>query len=676
MNKKIDRLKIETLILTLFEIIAVGIFTTCYLLDIGNISQILLPEYVAIIYVGLLFLDCLYVFRMLFSVNKIRKQSDLRTVQLLGNDVLEAYAYAKMGLVVIDKEGVVLWESDYLYQQGIDIVNLNIFEWNKNFDNFLKKENDYKLNITIDNKIFSVKYLRTSGIFIFIDNSEYERLKVSSENQSICVGIIIIDNYAELTGNTDDANDMMAKVKSQILEYCKKYTLLLKAVRNDSYFVVCNYKSLKDMIDDNFSILEKVKNCGEGEHLTPTLTIGFGHGFPDVIKLNEMAANALEIAMSRGEDQVAVSKFESELSFYGGKTDTSARRSNVHTRMMADSTIDIIEKSSSVLIMGHQDMDMDALGAALGVYEMCRAVDKQSYIVYEPKLTEKKTRTALTSQFSKDELSKIVISSKEALDRIKPSTLLVVVDVSRPKMTMCPELLERTKKIIVIDHHRRAPDDIIEDTVLTYIEPSASSASELIAEMFKYSRRLSGKKIRPIIATFMLSGIFLDTGFFKTKNVGVKSFEACYTLKENGADNGLADDLLKDEYEEYIFINKILSTMKTPYYGIVYCQVDEDEIVERTVLAKVANQCINLKGINAAFVIGKTANDEVRISARSDGTVNVQVLCERLGGGGHFASAATCMTSQSISEVEERLLDVLESHLSEARSTQKVKGDQ
>ena len=675
MNKKINRLKVQTLIITLLELFIVGIFLTLYLLDVGNMDEYIRVEYIALGFFIIIFLDCLFIFKMLFSVYKIRKDSDVKVDKLLGNDIEEAYLFSKMGIVVIDKEGLVLWESDYLYEKGIDIVNLNIFEWNEKFEAFIKEENDYKLIININNDVYNVKYLRTAGIFIFLDVSEYEALDKYSREQATCIGVITIDNYQDIAGNNDDTNDVIAKVKNVILEYGKEYNLLLRYFKSDSYLVICNFKSLERMKADRFSILDKAKNVDENEHIQPTLSIGFAHDFPDVNKLNEMASNAIEIAMSRGGDQAVVSKYGSELEFYGGKSDAMQKRNRVHVRMMADSMIDVIEKSGNIFIMGHTDMDMDALGAALGIYSICISKGKQAYVVYEPKQTEKKTRSALTTSFSKDNLQKIVISSKEALEKTKPSTLVIVVDVSRPKLTMCPELLEKTKKVIVIDHHRRAGDDVIENPVLSYIEPASSSTCELIAEMLRYSYKTNDVKIDPSVATIMLSGIFLDTGFFKNKSTGLRTFEASMILKDYGADNGLADDFLKDEYEEYIFINKILSTMKTPYYGVVYCVVEDDEIVERTVLAKVANQCMALKGINAAFVIGKTESNEVRISARSDGTVNVQILCEKLGGGGHFQSAATLFKNTTVANVENELLNVLDLYLSEARTNVKTKGD-
>lgn len=674
MNKKINRLKIETLCITLFQLVIVACFMTLYLLNVWGMNQYVLPEYIIYAFAILMFLDDMYIFRILFAVYKIRQTSDLRTIDVVGNDVNEAYLYGKLGLVVIDDDGIVLWESDFLKMRSINLLNLNIYEWNPKFKDFLLKENDYNLNFQINEYNYSVKFLRNANVFIFKDISEYESLSKYSKEQATCLGIIMIDNYLDIVGNNEDTNDIIAKVKNSIFEYAKEYNVLLRHFKSDAYFAVCNYVSLDAMEKDAFSLLDIIRKIGEKETIKPTLSIGFAHDFPDVNKLNEMASNAIDIAMSRGGDQAVISKYGSDLVFFGGRTEAAEKRNKVRVRVIADSLIGLIDQASNVFIMGHTEMDMDALGSAIGVYEICMARKKPAQIVFDPKATERKTRSALTSQYSREELVKMTISPKEAIDRIKTSTLVVVVDISRPKMTMCPELLNLTKKCVVIDHHRRA-EDFIEDPVLSYIEPSASSASELIAEMIKYSSKSQDIKLTPIDATIMLSGIFLDTGFYKSKTVGLRTFEASMILKEYGADNGLADDLLKDDYEEYLLINKIISTMKTPYYGVVYCVGDEEDNLERSTLAKVANQCMQLKGVNAVFVIGKTASDECRISARSDGSVNVQILCEKLGGGGHFTQAATLFKDKTISDVEKLLLNVLASYLNEARSAQGKKGE-
>ncbi|MDD4006336.1 MAG: DHH family phosphoesterase, partial [Bacilli bacterium] len=526
---------------------------------------------------------------------------------------------------------------------------------------------DVVVKIEVNSRNYDVKYLSDAGLYIFKDMTEYESIFEYSREQAPVLGIIMLDNYSDVAGNLDDANDVISKVKNLIFDYAKEYGVLLRRYRNDAYFALCNHSSLARMKKDRFSLLEKVRELGAKEETPPTLSIGLAHDFPDVIKLNEMAGNAIDIAMSRGGDQVVVSKYGDELIFFGGKSEAQEKRNKVKVRVMADSVLSLIKNSSNVIIMGHTAMDMDALGACLGMRAICEYCNKSSHIVYDPKLMERKAKFALTGSFSREELARITISPSDSVEKVRSNTLVVVCDVHRPSMTMAPKLLEKATKVMVIDHHRRA-EEFIESPVFSYVEPSASSTCELVTELIRYSSANPRIEISPTYATLMLSGIFLDTTYFKSKNTGIRTFEASMVLKEYGADNSVADDYLKDEFEEYSLVTKIISTLKTPHYGVVYCVADDNDIIEQSTLAKVANQCMQMKGVNAAFVIGNTDETETRVSARSDGTINVQMLAEKMFGGGHFTMAGVSFKNSTIKKAEEKLLEVLNEYLNDARS--------
>ena len=316
--------------------------------------------------------------------------------------------------------------------------------------------------------------------------------------------------------------------------------------------------------------------------------------------------------------------------------------------------------------MGHQMADMDAFGACVGIKAICDSVGKVCKIVYNPKSIERKTKGALVSTFTKEEVNKVFVSEAEGLDFLKTNTLVVVVDVHKASMTLAPKIIERANKIMIVDHHRRG-EDFIESPIFADIDSSASSTCEMVSCLVKYASANPRIKIPPAYATVMLAGIFMDSNFFKSTTSGATTFEAAMFLKECGADNAKADDFLKDEYEEHALVNKILANAKTPYYGIVYCMADDDDIIEAATLAKVGNQCMSMKGINASFVIGKTEADEVRISCRSDGTINVQLLAEKMNGGGHFTQAACTFKRTTLEAAETRLLNVLNDYLNDAR---------
>jgi cyclic-di-AMP phosphodiesterase len=667
MEKRKFRINLTILITTAVVELAVGIFVLLYAFNTFNLQNVIAPVTLGYITLGVTFFDAVLCLILVAVMNRLREKSDIQMSDVIGTDIKEVYLFGKIGLAVINEEGVVLWTSDLLQQRQINIVSRNIYEWYPKLKDFNDKEVGDTLMISENNYDYQVKYLKAAGLFIFKDITDYEFLYRYNKEQATCIGIIMIDNYSDIVGNSDVINEVVTDVRSIINNYAKKFNCLLRPYRNDAYFAICNYQSLSDMKKDGFTLIDEVRKIQVKETIQPTLSIGFAHDFPDVNKLNEMASNAIDIAMSRGGDQVVVSKYGSELEFFGGKSEAVEVGNKVRVRVFSDSLMSLIQRASNVVIMGHVDMDMDALGSCLGIKALCDFCKKDARVVYDPKLTERKTRTALTSLYSRDELYKLVCSPHEAIDLVKPETVVIVCDISRPSLTMCPTILEKTDKRVVIDHHRRATE-FIENPVLFYVDPGASSSCELVAEMIRYNSVANKIPLDPTMATIMLSGIFLDTSFYKAKTTGLGTFEASMILKEYGANNSMADDLLKDEYEEYALINKIIATLKTPYYGVVYCVCDENEIVERSTLAKVGNQCIQFKGVNACFVIGKTAEDEVRISARSDGTVNVQILMEKLNGGGHYSSAASLTKNTTIKAVEASLLDVLSTYLSEARS--------
>ena len=671
MQRKINQLRLQVLLITLGELLLIGALLTLYLLNVWGLKDVMPVEVIAYVCSGLIVFDCFYIWGSLFAIYKLRQKSDIRTSDVVGGDIQEAYIFGKLGFVVVDPTGTVLWISDLFTQRSMNIINENIYSFCPKLRDFIDKEVGDSIVVKLQGYDYNVKFLRNAGLFIFKDVSEYESLSKYASDQATCIGIISIDNYNDITSSNADFNDAINSVKSIVVDYAKNHGMLLRTIRNDTYFAICNHESLMGMINDGFSVLDKVREATLKIDTKPTLSIGFAYDFPDVNKLNDMASNALEIAMSRGGDQAVLSKYGSELEFFGGRTEAVEKRSKVKVRVFANSLISLIRRSSNVIIMGHLDMDMDALGSCLGVKAICDYCEKPVQIVYDPKLTERKTKSALLSSFSREELAKLVVSPKDAPDKVKPQSLVVVCDVSRPRMTMCKRLLDVTDKVVVIDHHRRA-EEFIEHPVLQEVEPSASSACELVTELIKYNSETQQIPLPEKYATIMLAGIFLDTGFYKSKTVGLRTFDASMILKEYGADNGKADDFLKEEYEEYSLTNKIVETMKTPYYGVVYCLADEGEILEISSLAKAANACMQLKGVNCCFVIGRTGDDEVRISARSDGSVNVQILCEKMNGGGHFTSAGAAFRDSSIKKVESLLLDTLANGLSDARS-EKVK---
>ena len=643
--------------------VQLALITSLYILYVIEGNDLLVRILLSTL-TGSIFIDLVYVWVVLSKISHSRMKNDVSAVDIVGDDIQDVYTFAQIGLILIDDKNTVIWVNDWFEDEQINIVDSNIYEWKEE----LSKLNEGAESVTVehDNRMYDVKFLRDARLFIFKDVTDFKTISAFSKAHAPMVGIITIDNYQDFASLVDDvkANDILASVQKIIVNYAKKYNLLIKKYRSDSYFLYGNYEQYEKMVADRFSLINEVREENSDEEYELTLSIGISIGLNDVVKLNELATSALDVALSRGGDQVVISPYGENLIFIGGRSEAKVKRNRVKIRVLSRSIETLIKDSSNVLIMGHKDMDLDALGSALGLYYFSKECGKQTKIIYDEKFVESKTRKAFKQMFTSQEIKEMTISSKEALEEQKYTTLLILSDVHRPSITMNPKIVESALKVAIVDHHRRG-EEFVEKPAFSHIEPSASSASELVAELIRYNEK---RMIIPNkIATMMLSGILLDTNYYRNRT-GPRTYDASLILKEFGADNAQADSFLKEEFEEYALEMKIMSSAVTPYFGIIVCKADEEDVIDRTTLAVCAQEALQIKGINACFVIGRIEQKKVGISSRSDGTINVQLLMEKLGGGGHFSGAATQFDNLTIKEVSDQLLNVLDLYLNDARA--------
>ena len=678
MGRKIRLLKIIAFSIIGIEILLITLFSLFYFNNVGGMKNSMSVESILLISVILVAVDCLFTWTSILVISSLRQKTDLHAADVIGNDIQEAYNFAQVGLAVTDDDNTILWTNDIFKDRHLEIIDENITEWQPALATLIDPANKSDtVKIEINNRTYEVKYIREAGLWIFKDVSDFESICKYSKDQAPVVGILAIDNYDDVVRGEDDFNDVVTKVKNTIFGYAKEFGFLLKRIKDDNYFIISNFEAYSKIKEDKFSIIDKVRKIGSGEDVPLTLSIGFALDFPDVNKLHELAIAALDIAMSRGGDQVVVSAYGKEMEFYGGKSEAQEKRSRVKIRVLADSLINLIKSTSNVLIMGHTNMDMDAFGACLGIKAICDRLGKNSRIVVDLKATEMKTRACITASFGRNELEQTIVNPHDSASLVKAGTLLVVVDVHIPSMVMYPPLLDQVAKIVVIDHHRRAEEYIDSlSLVFNHIDPSSSSTCELISEFIKFSSINPRIELSPMYATIMLAGIFLDSSYFKSRNTGIRTFEAATILKEYGADNSLADDLLKDDYEEHKTVTDIISHMETPEYGVVVAVANQERLYDPATIAKAANECLSFKGNHAAFVIGKVGPRETRMSCRSDGSINVQLLAEKLGGGGHFSSAAVSFNKANADEVKQDLLAVLSKHLKAAMTSNRNPGEE
>lgn len=490
------------------------------------------------------------------------------------------------------------------------------------------------------------------GMYLY-DETEIRKLKKENEEEKMIVGLLYIDNYEEAFESADEVRRSLvtAWVEREINKYMKSIDAINKRLEKDKYIFVFKQKYLSAVEANRFSILEEIRNLNIYE-MTVTISIGVGVGATSYIKNYELARNAMDLALGRGGDQ-AVVKEGDKISYYGGKSVQMEKNTRVKARVKAHALKEYIETQERVIIMGHSCADIDSLGSAIGIYRIAKTLNKKAQIVIN-EVTGSIRPMLERFQNNPDYEEDMFISGSRAQEIVNDQTLLVVVDVNRPAIMECKELLELTKTIVVIDHHRQTGEAI--DATLSYIESGSSSACEMVAEISQYIGE--GVKLKPLEADAMYAGMMIDTNNFLMKT-GVRTFEAAAYLKRSNADVTRIRKLFRTRFEEYQAKAQAISTAEI-FMGSFVFAVSESEGLDSpsVVAAQTANELLNIDKTRASFVFTEH-NGKVHISARSIDELNVQTVLEKLGGGGHMSAAAVQLSDCTIEEAMDRVKEVL-----------------
>ncbi len=497
-----------------------------------------------------------------------------------------------------------------------------------------------------------------TALYLF-DETELNLYMKENNEQRLVAGLVYIDNYEEVLDSIEDVKRslLVALVDKKVNKYFTEIDGLVRKIENDKYFVVFKNKYLSQLHQDRFSILEDVKTIKVGNGSIVTLSIGIGVGSGTYIQNYEYARTSIDLALGRGGDQAVVREGE-DITYYGGKTMQVERNTRVKARVKAHALREIIMSREHVVIMGHSLSDVDALGAGIGVYCAARALGKKAQIVINEVTSS--LRPVIKS-FSPENgyPADLFIKNEEALMITNKDTLVMVVDVNRPSYTECPELLQRSDTICVFDHHRQS-SEVIENTVLSYVEPYASSACEMIAEVLQYFAEHI--KLEPAEADSIYAGILIDTNNFMTKT-GVRTFEAAAFLRRAGAEVTRVRKMLRNDMADYKARAEAVrhAEVYKGCYAISVCPADNIES-PTIVGAQAADELLDIIGIKASFVLTEHAG-KIYISARSIDEINVQLIMERLGGGGHLNVAGAQLKDCSILQAKhmvEHVLDAME----------------
>lgn len=498
------------------------------------------------------------------------------------------------------------------------------------------------------------------SLYLF-DETELKRYIRQKDEEKLVTGLLYLDNYEEALESMEEVRSslLIALIDRKINKYFASIDGVVKKLEKDKYFLVMRKKSLDILKEKKFSILEEVKTVNIGNEMAVTISIGIGMNADTYTHTSEYARIAMELALGRGGDQVVV-KDGNNITYYGGKSQMMEKTTRVKARVKAHALKEFMSSKDKVVVMGHKITDVDTFGAAIGIYRAAKTLEKKAYIVIN---TPTSSIRPLMDGFlhSQEYDSRMFVNSHEAKEIVDDNTVVVVVDTNRPNYTECEELLTMTKTIVVLDHHRQGKD-VIQNAVLSYIEPYASSACEMVAEILQYFA--DGIRIRNIEADSIYAGIMIDTNNFLTKT-GVRTFEAAAFLRRCGADVTRVRKLFRENVEDYRAKGEAIRNAELfrEHFAISVCP--SEGLESPTVVgAQAANELLNVIGVRASFVLTDYRNT-IYISARSIDEINVQVIMERLGGGGHLNIAGAQLEHYSIAEATDTLKQTLQKMLDE-----------
>ncbi|MFC4077254.1 DHH family phosphoesterase [Salinithrix halophila] len=516
----------------------------------------------------------------------------------------------------------------------------------------------------IGESTYEVIHYPDERLYFFRDVSRLEELKSRYDKERSVIGFLHMDNFEEAGAGLGEQERtlLLTNVTAAITRWAQEHDISLRKFDSEKFFMVFQQESLDRLINDRFDILDVVRDMTRQNKIPITLSIGVAAADSSMVEQTHAAEAALDIALARGGDQAAVQDGE-RVVFFGGKTNAVEKRTRVRARVISYALANLIKDSDRVLIMGHERPDMDALGAAIGVLKAVRMADRAGYIVLDE---ANPSIEGLMEAIEEDEsLEDALIQSERAIQLVDPSTLLILVDTHKPSLTIEPKLVEKASRVVVIDHHRRG-EEFVRDPVLVYLEPYASSTSELVTELLQYQdERMTMDTLE---ATALLAGIVVDTKSFAFRS-GSRTFEAASFLRRHGADLAMVQSLLKEDLNRFVKRAEIVKNTEVVYDKIAIAVGEEDEEYDQLVIAQAADTLLNMKGVSASFVIGMRNDGKASISARSLGDINVQLVMEELGGGGHLTNAAAQFEELTPMEAREQLIQVLEQTFEEGGDT-------
>lgn len=571
----------------------------------------------------------------------------------------EALLELPIGIILLNDKQIIEWANPYAAQifEEDSLIGEELFELAEQFRSFLKDDVPDDLTLKVGERSFRLAYKPEDRLIYLFDVTKRQKIESLYYADRTVIGILLVDNYDELAQTMDDQtrSQLNSLVTSLINSWGADNGIFVKRVASDRFLAVFNELMLNELEKSKFAILDDVREKTAKQSNGLTLSIGVGAGSPSLIELGELAQSSLDLVLGRGGDQVAIKRSDGKLKFFGGKTNPVEKRTRVRARVISHALRDLIQGSDQIFVMGHKMPDMDAIGAAIGVRKMARMNNVPGYVVVNFDELDASVNRLIDEIEQDPDLYDHFIHPDEVLAKMTDKSLVVIVDTHKPSMVIDERVIDKAEKLVVIDHHRRG-EEFVQNTMLVYMEPYASSTAELVTELIEYQPK--NEKLTMLESTAMLAGIVVDTKSF-TLRTGSRTFEAASYLRTNGADTVLVQRLLKENIETYVERSRLIETVEIMDGGVAIAKGVNGEPYNSVLIAQTADILLTMQGVSASFVIAPRSDGKIGISARSLGELNVQRVMEQLGGGGHLTNAATQLTLETVEEAEEQLKQVI-----------------
>ncbi|MBW9307881.1 hypothetical protein EBB69_02155 [Lactobacillus delbrueckii] len=626
--------------------------------------------------VALLLVLIVDVFWVVFGVYILAKNTNNYAANLsyrIKRGEQEAMIKMPLGILLYDESRHIQWVNPYLqlYLGDKDAIGKTITAVDRKLGKLVEEALEAQ---TSESKVvkwgdhqFEMVVQDSIGVIYLLDITRYADLADKYRAERLAIGQIFVDNYHELSERMHDQElaRTSAYLQTTLNDYAKKFKAYLKRIDEDHFLLLAHLQDLEAMEEDKFSVLDKIRLETSRNNTPLTLSVGIAYGGESLRKIANQAQANLDLALGRGGDQVVLREVGQVARFYGGKSNPMEKRTRVRARMVSQALGELFKDVDQVFVQGHQRPDMDSVGSGIGVVKIARLHGAKAHFLLDTAHCNYDVDRLVKKMQAADPQLDLFVSPDEANAVATDNSLLVMVDHSKYSITYDQRLYDRLRnRIVVIDHHRRG-EEFPENPMLTYVEPYASSASELVTEMVEYQQPAEDNLVLTNLeATAMLAGITVDTKEFSLRT-GTRTFDAASYLRSIGADSSVVSELLKEDISSFLVKSHLVASLQMLRPKMAVMQGPEDKVIDPILTAQAADMALDLEGVSASFAITRRSGDKVGISARSMGHINVQVIMEKLGGGGHLSNAATQIKDITVKEASQRLLAAIDEYLEE-----------